>query len=238
MQPPDPRKAFFIFASGKKGWGKSHYCRAWWDAYPYDKLVIDVTGDVRDDFNREGVAYEQLDAAVLPVRFPASMDEDNPYVTAVYNPDMGSPTAVDDMDRACGLMLRGRGHPGMLWVDEFGALTRKNYTPPNTRRMLHHGRHHDLTLLLACPRPRDVDTLGIAQADLVVTGRTPNVYDRETIANNIGYDVGEFDQINASLTSRGRHWHTAYDATEDQLYIMPPLPPRTRGRNLYPPVPG
>jgi hypothetical protein len=235
VEPPDPRKSFFIFTSGKKGWGKSHYCRSWFDGYPFDRLVIDVTGDISDDFRAEGVPYTKLDPDVLPVTFPRSLDEDHPFVTCVYIPDMGSATAVDDMDRACGLVLRGKNQKAMLWVDEFGAITRANKTPPNMRRILHHGRHHNLCLLLACPRPRDVDTLGIAQADLVVTGRTPNVYDRETIANNIGYDVGEFSAINEQLHG---HEHTAYDATGDQLYVMPPLPARRAGRNLYPPVPG
>ena len=68
MAPPNPRKAFYVFASGKKGSGKSHYLRAWHDAYPYDRLVLDVTSDIARDFRTEGVEFEQLDPHALPVQ--------------------------------------------------------------------------------------------------------------------------------------------------------------------------
>jgi len=231
-EPPDPRKALFIFASGKKGSGKSYLCRAWWDSYPFDKLVIDPTHDIRRDLQREGQEFITLDPDALPVRFPASHDDRQSYVTAVLCPDMGSPTAADQMDRAVGLCLR-TDHPTMLWVDEFGTLTTAHKTPPNTRRALHHGRHHDLTFLIACPRPKDIDPLAISQADLAYTFRTPNVYDRERIANEIGWDVREFDEVNRQLTG---HEHTLYDGRDDTLTIMPPLPPRKRAQNAYAPV--
>lgn len=237
MQPPDPRRAFFIFCSGKKGSGKSHYARSWFDAYPLDRLVIDVTGDISRDLTAEGVDFQRIDAAMLPTRLPDPPPDDQGQprrTTAVYVPDMGSDTAVDDIDRVIGLILRGSDQAGMLWVDEFGAVTRGQRTPPNTRRVLHHGRHDNLTCLLCAPRPTDVDVLGIAQADLVATFRTPQVYDRQRIADTIGYPRDEFDELNAAL--RG-HEHTVYDATEDQMYVMPPLPPRRAGRNAYAPVP-
>jgi hypothetical protein len=234
LKPPDPRKAFFVFISGKKGEGKSHYSRAWFDDYPFDRLVIDPTGDIADDLTREGVPYKRLDPHMLPTSFPRSDDDRDKRATAVLVPDMGAPTVVDDMDRAVGLALRGRDQHCLLWIDEFGAVTRGNKTPPNTRRLLHQGRHHNITALLPCPRPMDVDPLGIAQADLVVTFRTPQVYDRQRIADTIGYDRGEFDRENQAL---GHNCYTAYDAVDDQLYIMPPLPPRRAGRNGYAPVP-
>jgi hypothetical protein len=234
MAPPDPAKAFFVFASGKKGSGKSHYSRAWFDGYPFDRLVIDPTGDIADDFRTEQVPHLRLDPQVLPARFPESSDERNPYVTAVLVPDMGSATAQDDIDRAIGLMLRGKRNKGLVWVDEVGAVTSGAKTPPNFKRVLHQGRHHNLTLLQAGPRAMDVDPLCIAQADLVATFRTPQVYDRQRIADTIGYPRDEFDQMNAGLSG---HEYMAYDAVDDQMYLMPPLPPRRAGRNSYAPVP-
>src|SRR5260221_5797157 len=59
-EQPDPRKAFYVFATGSKDSGKSYYCRAWFDAYPFDKLVIDPTHDVRKDFRREGIEFVDL----------------------------------------------------------------------------------------------------------------------------------------------------------------------------------
>jgi hypothetical protein len=229
--PPDPRQSLFIFASGKKGSGKSHLARAWFDSYPFDRMVIDPTNDVRTDLRADGVEFVDLDQDTLPVKFPASLDENKPYVTCVLAPDMGSATAVDDMDRAVGLCLRDR--PTLLWCDEFGSLTTSHKTPPNTRRSLHHGRHHFLTLIIACPRPSQIDPLAISQSDLCYTFRTPNKYDRERIANEIGFNEAEFTAINNDLQL---HWHTLYDARDDQLSVMPPLPPRSRGTNPYPPT--
>jgi len=233
--PPDPRKSLYIFASGKKGSGKSYVCRAWWDSYPFDKLVIDVTHDVRDDLRAGGEKFTDLDPQVLPARLPDPVDEDAAPRAYVLCPDMGSPSWEDDVDRAAGLCMRGRDRPTLLWVDEFDAITSGNKTGPNMRRALHHGRHHSLSLLLACPRPMDVDALGISQADLVYTFRTPVVQDREKIAKNIGFEPAEFGRINEQLGEE--HAHTLYDARADQLFIMPPLPPRRRGRNAYPPLP-
>lgn len=238
MRPPDPRKAFYVFASGKKGSGKSHYLRSWHDAYPYDRMVVDVTGDISRDFRREGIEFLTLDPHALPVHFPRGSDDrgQRTRVTAVLVPDMKSATSVDDMDRAVGLMLRGDDERGLLWVDEVNWLTSGSKTPPNTRVVLAQGRHHNLTLLGGAPRPMDIDTLWIAQADLVATFKTPQVYDRQRIADTIGYPRDEFDQLNAELSPE-RHDYTAYDAVGDQMYVCPPLPPRRAGRINYAPVP-
>lgn len=234
MKPPDPRRAFYVCATGKKGTGKSHYCRAWFDPYPFDRLVIDVTGDLARDFTAEGVDHIRIAPDWIPARLPDPPDEESRRVTAVYVPDMGSSTAIDDMDRVIGLILRGADQRGLLWIDETGAVTRGQMTPPNLRRVLHHGRHHNLTCLLASPRPIDIDPLCIAQADMVATFRTPQVYDRQRIARTIGYDQALFDKLNAGLTG---HQYMAYDAVDDQMYVCPPLPPRRPGRNAYAPVP-
>lgn len=233
MRQPDPRKSTFMFACGKKGSGKSHWCREWWDAYPYDRLVIDPTGDVADDLAAEGQRFVRFDPQVIPVRLPVP-GEGEERVTCVYVPDMGSATALDDIDRVIGLAMRGRDKRAMLWIDEFGQVTRANKTPPNCRRALHQGRHHNLTLMLAAPRPIDVDPLGIAQADLVACFRMPNPADRRRVADNIGFPPAEFDTANAQLAG---HEYLLYDHEGDTLYHMPPLPPRRRGRNVYPPVP-
>lgn len=226
--PPDPRKSTFVFASGKKHTGKSYVCRYWFESYPFDRVVIDPTHDVRADLARDQVPFTELDASALPVRLPP--DEEGRQQTWLFCPDMGSPTAVDDMDRVVGLCF-GRG-PTLLWVDEFGRLTSRYKTPPNTRRVLHHGRHDDISLLLACPRPQDIDGLGISQADKVYTFKMPNPDDRKRVADEIGYPPAEFAAINARL--RG-HEHTLYDDRADELWVMPPLPALRPGRNTYPP---
>jgi hypothetical protein len=219
---PDPRKSLFLFCSGKKGSGKSYVCRAWFDAYPLDRLVIDPTHDIRQDLIADGVDFHLIDPDVIPVRLPR--DEEGRRQTWVYCPDMGSPTAVDDMDRVIGLAI-GRG-PILVWVDEWGTVTTQHYTPPNARRVLHHGRHDDISLLIACPRPLKVDPLAIGQADKVYTFKTAVPQDRDTIAANIGYPPAEFTAANARLSVE-RHDYTLYDAATDELWIMPPLPRRS-----------
>lgn len=217
---PDPYRGVFIFASGRKGSGKSVVCRAWADTYPFDKVIVDPTHDIRDDYRREGIEFEELKADALPARLPR-FNPDQPR-TYIFCPDMGSPTCVDDMDRVVGLAL-GRG-PTLLWVDEFGTLTNGNKTPPNTRRVLHHGRHDQLTFLCACPRPMDIDGLAINQADLVYMFVTANPDDRQRIAKNIDRPVSEIEEVNAELKRRGDHWHALYKQPVDELWIMPPLP--------------
>jgi hypothetical protein len=233
---PDPRKAFYIFATGSKGSGKSHYCRSWFDAYPFDKLVIDPTHDIRKDFRREGLEYVDLgDGESLPVRFPKSSDERRPYVTAVFCPDMGHPAAMDQIDRAAGLVLRGSDQRAMLWLDEVGTSTTGNKTPPNHRRILHHGRHDNLNLLAAGPRAMDIDPLFIAQADLVAQFDCASVYDIDRVAKTIGYNADELAELNREHCRR--HAYLLWDAADRQMYKMPAIPPRRAGRNHYPPVP-
>jgi hypothetical protein len=230
---PDPDKGVYIFTSGRMNSGKSTVCRAWFDPYPYDRVVIDPTHDVRKDFRDEGVEFEELRGGPeLPARLP-KFDPQHPR-TWVFCPDMGDPGAVDDMDRVVGLAL-GRG-PTLLWSDEYGDQTTAHKTPPNMRRVLHHGRHDHLTFLVACPRPRDINGLAISQAHYVYTFRTPNTDDLEWIAKQIGYPPVTFQRINESLAPRGEHWHTMYDRLSDQLFIMPPLPKRRRGLNARVPV--
>lgn len=229
--PPDADKGIYVFASGRKGSGKSVVCRKWFDRYPYDRVVIDVTHDLRADFRRDGIEFDELrDGDLLPARLPASKRGQPDYKqrTWVYCPDAGAATAVDDMDRVAGLAI-GRG-PTLIWFDEYGTVTTGNKTPPNVRRILHHGRHDQLTALFACPRPMDIDGLAINQADLVYTFATANPDDRDRIAKNIGFDPKEFSEINASLPRLGKYYHTVYDQTADRLWIMDPMPMRKRSK--------
>jgi len=216
----DPDKGAFFFMSGRKGSGKSVLARRVFDSYPYDKLVIDPTRDIRQDLRDEDVQFVEL-TEPMPTRFPK--DPDGKPVTAVFVPDMGSPTAVDEMDRALGLCLRNG--PSCCWIDEIGVMSQPGRTPPNLRRALHHGRHDKLTLIMAGPRPKDIDPLCIAQADERMTFDTPLPMDRQRIAQNIGWPEKDFDQAVFNLGEFEYLWHHQDDHT---LTHMPKLPPRRR----------
>jgi hypothetical protein len=222
----DPDRGVYTFATGKKGSGKSHLTRRLWDSYPYDRLVIDPTGSVRQDLREQGVRFVDLGRDTLPLRFPAPMNEGE-RVTAVYVPDMGADDAVDQMDRALGLAL-AKGKVG-VWVDEIGVMSRVGATPPNLRRALHHGRHRKLTLMMAGPRPVAIDPLCLAQADHVFTFDLPNPHDRRRVAEEIGWPPRRFDEAVHGL---GRHEYLWYNAlandAQGELLHMPALPARRR----------
>lgn len=227
IAPPDPDKGLYVFSSGRKGSGKSVVCRFWWDEYPYDRVCIDVTHDISADLRREGVDFTELRGGMdMPARLPAFRPgQPRSYV---FCPDMGASDAVDEMDRVVGLCL-GRG-PTALWCDEYGEQATGSATPPNLKRALHHGRHDALTLLIACPRPVDVPMLTIGQADRVYTFSTQVAADRERVAKSIGWDVKQFDAVNEEVKRLGPYWHSMYDQGANELWIMPPLPMRNRGR--------
>jgi nucleoside-triphosphatase THEP1 len=226
----DPDRGAFVFCTGRKGSGKSVLSRRLFDSFPYDRLVIDPTGDVAEDLERDGVKVERLTPSVMPTRFPKSLDESQPYTTAVFVPDMGSPTAVDDMDRALGLALRNKRT--CVWIDEIGVMTSANSTPPALKRALHHGRHDQLTLIMAGPRPIAIDPLVVSQSDFVAVFALPNPRDRRRIAEEIGWPPAELD---AAVHALGPFEYLWYDAKQwneasqqpGTLYSMPPLPPRT-----------
>ncbi|MGH3414905.1 MAG: hypothetical protein ACRDVE_18110 [Actinocrinis sp.] len=226
--PFDPDRGEFLFISGRKGSGKSVAAGRFFDAFPYDRLIIDPTGDVSAGLTERGVQYARL-TEPMPVHFPRSAESDQVPVTAVYVPDMGSPDAEDEMDRALGLGLRNQRT--CVWIDEIGTLTRNGKTPPNLRRALHHGRHSQLTLVMCGPRPKDIDPLCVSQADHVFTFDTPNPMDRKRIAENIGWPPAMFDQAVADL---GEHEYLWYNARAHTLTQMPKFPPRRRAYAVGP----
>lgn len=212
----DPDKGSHIFICGRKGQGKSVLARQLFDSFPYDKLVIDPTGDVRADLLREGVQVQEL-SDPLPVRLPASV-EGEPRAF-VYVPDPGAVDYLDNIDRAIGLALHNR--KTLLWIDEVGEVTRAGKTPPNFRRALHHGRHRQLTLILAGPRPKDVDPLCVSQADHAFVFHLPNPADRARVAENIGWPPKELDRAVHDL---GDHEFLWWCTKTQELTHLPALP--------------
>jgi hypothetical protein len=211
----DPNKGAHILAVGRKGQGKSVLCRHLFDSFPYDRLVVDITGDVRADLRREGMPFTDL-TDPLPVRLPVDLDGNSQ--TFVYVPDVGAPDYLDNIDRAIGLaLLAGKT---CLWIDEVGEVTRAGVTPPNFRRALHHGRHKQLTLILAGPRPVDIDVLCVSQADHVFVFHLPNPADRKRVAENIGWPPKLFD---TAVHDLGDHEFLWWCTKTQELTHLPAL---------------
>lgn len=220
----DPRKSYFITVLGKKGYGKSTIAAWLFDSYPYDRIVVDTTGDVglKDGWTNI--------VGALPDRWP--IDLDGKRQTLRWVPDPTSATYRDDLDRAVGLAFQHgqrKGHCG-LWFEEVHEVAASNRTGPHMRRALRQGRHANLTMIVTDIRPITCDPLITAQADFVYCCRLPNPDDRATVAKNIGWDLKEpieeldgqtIDQVLGSLP---KYEYARYDAGDDELVLFPPLP--------------
>lgn len=213
----DPDRSAFVAIVGKKGQGKSELARTMFESYPYDRLVIDPTGDIHLDGDVTKLA------APLPGKFP--VDDEGKQVTARFVPDPGLATYRDDMDRAVGLAFYHPGRRCLCWIDEIGELSKANNTPPHLARALHQGRHRRLSLLMCGPRPINIDPLVLAQADQVYIFRLPNPADRKRVADVIGVEPGVLDDAVANL---GNFEYLRFDAhatdPDDELVHFPPLP--------------
>jgi len=212
----DPDKPSRITIVGANESGKSVLARYFWNTWPYDRGVIDPTGDADAGDDVRDIQPP------FPQRFPASIDDDGRRVSLRYVPDAGSPTYLDDMDRFVGMCLRHPWERCLLWDDDVTEVWRVNRTPPNARRALRTSRHHGLSWLLCGPRPIGVDPLVLAQANWVYVFDLPNPADRRRVADSIGFDPAAFDDAVAGL---GRFEYLRYDKANKDLAHFPPLPP-------------
>ena len=211
---PDPPLQIFI--TGRKGQGKSELAYLLWESWPGDRALVDITGDVtklHPDPDTERLSEP------LPARWPRHLTSDRPRSSLAFVPDMGSASAIDEIDRMVGLAY-AHGDT-LLWVDEFGVAAPANRCKPHMRRALHQGRHRRLSSLLTCPRPTDVETLGIANADVIYAFDLPNRADRERIADYAGYDRSDVHQAFSELSDHG---YLRFVAKAKELVIFPPIP--------------
>jgi hypothetical protein len=226
----DPAAGVVVVCVGKKGSGKSvmglRYCRA----FPGDRLIIDVAGD--DGPVGEDVWEMRGRADELPLRWPELPRDGDRPMTIRYVPDAGSPTFLADVDTALGIALNrpvavAPDLPCMVLVHEMGRVFPAGRPLPNAQRLLQHGRHNGATTLVACgPRSQGIDRLLLQQADLIYVFELQGKDDRDTIADNIGWDKKAFD---AAVGRLQRYEHLLYDSN-----IPAPLDgqPDTRLRHL------
>lgn len=216
----DPGRSSIILAVGTKGSGKSEAARTILEAWPGDRVVVDITGDARP-----------ADPATIVTTkpFPASMPEpDREHgqhrVTVWARIDPRSPTVGLDQEHALALGLYPQRRPALVMVDEFGHMATANKISPTVNLALMSSRHYHLTLLLCCPRPRRIPALAIEQADKILIFDTPNSDDREVLAKNMGYPVGRFQEHYEDTMRRGRHSFLLWDKHQGVLVSCPPLP--------------
>jgi len=198
-----PARPSIISAFGKKGSGKSTWISALYDSWPYDKIAIDVNGDIDT-----GSAPAILISDPLPDYFPLFSDKEPKNLH--YKADPGSPTYREDLDHALSLVLFPQDKRVLVNLDEIGEFTTGNATGPNLRRLLMQSRHYNASALLAGPRPMDIDPLIIGQSDLIAVYDLPNPADQERIAKIIGYPPARFREAVLEMRSLGPHHYILY----------------------------
>lgn len=216
----DPDRSNIILCVGTKGEGKSEAARMIFDQWPYDRIVVDVTGDARPD--------DPL-TMVTKAPFGAAMPEPDPdsgagRVTVWCRVDPRSATYREDQDDALNLALYPRHRKSLAWVDEYGELATSAKMLPNTKLLIQSSRHYHASLLLCCPRPRFIPTLTISQADKVFIFDTPNEDDREVLAKNMGYPFKLFERYYAETMAGPRYSFLLWDKKQKVLLGCPPLP--------------
>jgi hypothetical protein len=212
----DPDKNFIVSAFGRKGSGKTVFNRQLYQAYPYDKLCIDVNGEADPGPDATRISTP------LPARMPPRGEDKKP-VDLHFVCDPGSDTYRDDLDRAVGMAMFPSDHQTLVWGGEVGELTTGGKTGPHLRRLLMQSRHYKTSALFDGPRPVDIDKLVIAQSDMVAVFDLPDPDDRDRVAKVIGYPPKAFSTECEETFHRGQYWHLLWVSKAKRLYRCPPL---------------
>lgn len=201
-----PDSSLLIAAFGKKGSGKSTWCRSFYTSFDGDKLAVDVNGDIGPGDN----AVEIFNP--LPDFFPT--DPDGYAQNLHYRADPGSPTYREDLDNAIKMGLFPKENHVLLWLDEIGEFTSGNRTDPAMRRLLMQSRHYNCSAIFGGPRPIDVDKLVISQSDIIGIFDLPDPDDQAKIAKIIAYPIQRFAAAVAEMRALGPHHHLVYASSK------------------------
>lgn len=186
----DPERQIIGVVVGSKGSGKSKWVRWLAASYPYDQIHIDLHGlDEPAETGVKNSGVVKIDD--VPDRWPEHLrpDQGVPLVL-YYQPDAGSPTLSEDVDRA--IALAYTHSRTLVLVHEWGEHALVHRTPPMTRRAVCQGRKRKVTLLLAMHRPVGIYKMTWTQADFVAVFEVPVKDDQKEIAEWIGWNVADF----------------------------------------------
>lgn len=218
----DPDKGTIQLIVGMKGSGKSVFARRQYHAWQHDKLCIDPTGDADPGPDAERLTTEQL-----ATKFPVQTEITGPPKprNLHFRPSPRSATFRQEVDKAIGMSLFPADRKTLVWVDEWGTVSRPSSNDPNAQLLLMQSRHHGpVSALLCCPRPININVLSRLQADGVAIFRVPSIKDRQTLVDQMDLELDEFEELYQANRERGPHAFLFYHAPSGVLLDCPPLP--------------
>lgn len=229
----DPTKNQLILCVGRKNSGKSEWARQAFRYWPgVDKFVIDPSGDAdpgeprrpdqpswyTDDLNTQKIT-------TLPDQMPPRRRVEGQEIPGVYRWTVNplSPTVKEDRDRAIKLGLFPKANRSLLWVDEASKIFPAAATGPYGNLLLEQSRHYHCSALFCCPRPMNIDTLVLAQADRVIMFDVPGTADRKRLSETLAWPHGDLVSLLNEIRALPYHY-LMYVASEHQMYVCPPIP--------------
>lgn len=243
----DPNKSTYISSWGPKGTGKSELNTRFFMSYPYNGLLMDMTGDVdpNHEFTRpftpelhrlamELNESDQTDVgsfAEFRARLMQAWYQKGKVGYPKYRlePSYLSKEWLEDSDAYIGLAyLVG---DCFTFLDEVNDEAPANRTPRWTRQSLRMGRHQNLTMGMAGPRPSGLDPNVLNQSDLVTIHGQLHEIDVRRMAQQLHTSDQEFLDAIAMLKTEVRDGidvsnFLVFKKKTRELFLMDPLPPR------------
>lgn len=227
--------AMFLDMFGRKNSGKSHLAELYARSWPYDGLVINTTGDVDPDHawtlpwpgGEEQIAKRPNGDPVYAVAWPELPEG---RTKAFWNlvPNRRDPDHRFKTDAAIAALHDAgdkKRHPGaqprLLWVDEIGEVAKPGKVLSGFDTVLHQGRHNADWCLFCGPRPVDIETLVLGQADWIFCFALPSVHDVDRIAKTCGIAEADLAELVHGL---GEHCFLRIDQATHSLAVYPPVP--------------
>jgi hypothetical protein len=229
---PDGTPLFLDFW-GRKNSGKSHLASIYVRSWPYDALIINNTGDVDPNYEWSTpwpggeelverlpngrylyrAPWPQHPEGVATVKWNLTPNHRDPHWR--YKADAAIAAFHDAGDKR----LYPAALPRLLMVDEIGELAGPGDVGPGLDVVLHQGRHNLDWCVFCGPRPMNVATLVIVQADRLHVFKLPAAQDRQRIAREFGVDEAA---LTDTLQRLGEHGFAVIDISRPDLIVAFP----------------
>jgi len=222
----DPDKGVIITSCGPKGSGKSDFGLRAFENYPYDGLLIDCNAD-QDPHHQfteplpESDDWGWPDPAEHPAVVPQNPGSRFHHYRMV--PDYLDKHWLEETDEAIGMCYR-KGRCA-VHLDEAADHLPVGQTPQWSRLALRRSRHRRLSLFLPMPRPKGVDLLSVANADILTVHGPLHKSDVTLVAATVHVSDAELQSLINSIDT-SEHNFLAWLAGLRELVLVDPLPPR------------